>query len=115
MSNTYIFWFIIIFCIILPAIARRKRVKAYAAIKIAKRKRKHLNDEEKAKMNEIIQKFIGKECIISTINSESVSVQGTIEEINGGWITVTHDGTEEMINVDYIVKIKEYPRKKKNK
>lgn len=115
MSNAYIVWFVIFVCIILPAIARRKRVKAYAAIKIAKRKRKHLNDEEKAKMNEIIQKFIGKECIISTINSESVSVQGTIEEINGGWITVTHDGTEEMINVDYIVKIKEYPRKKKNK
>ena len=115
MSNAYIVWFVIFVCIILPAIARRKRVKAYAAIKIAKRKRKHLNDEEKAKMNEIIQKFIGKECIISTINSESVSVQGTIEEINGGWITVTHDGTEEMINVDYIVKIKGYPRKKKNK
>lgn len=68
-------------------------------------------------MNEIIQKFIGKECIISTINSESAPVQGTITEINGSWITVAQSGTgtEEMINIDYIVKIKEYPRKKKNK
>lgn len=97
-------------------LARRKRIRAFSAVRAAKRRKKHMTKEERAKMNEIIQRFIGKKCIISTINSESSHVVGTITESTGGWIIVSHDDTEEMVNIDYIVNIKEYPQnKKKNK
>lgn len=65
-------------------------------------------------MNEFIQKFIGKECLIYCINSET-SVEGVIQELKDGWITVVKDDSEEIINTEYIVRIREYPRNKKGK
>lgn len=94
-------------------LARRERIRAFSAVRAAKRRKKHMTKEERAKMNEIIQRFIGKRCIISTIISESSSIVGTITESNDSWITVSYDDTEEIVNIDYIVHIKEYPQKKK--
>ncbi|MCI5903592.1 MAG: hypothetical protein MRZ61_00440 [Oscillospiraceae bacterium] len=65
-------------------------------------------------MNELIQKFIGKECLIYCINSET-SVEGVIQELKDGWITVVKEDSEEIINTEYIVRIREYPRNKKGK
>lgn len=65
-------------------------------------------------MIELIQKFIGKECLIYCINSET-AVEGTIQQLEGGWITVVNNDSEEIINIDYIVRIREYPRSKNGK
>ncbi|MGN0642839.1 MAG: DUF6897 domain-containing protein [Huintestinicola sp.] len=67
-------------------------------------------------MNEYIKKFIGKECIIYTIMSESGSIQGTINELNENWILITDPtGNEQIVNAEYITRIREYPRDKKGK
>lgn len=65
-------------------------------------------------MSELIQKFIGKECLIYCINSEA-TIEGTIQQLEGGWITVVNNDSEEIINIDYIVRIREYPRSKNGK
>lgn len=66
-------------------------------------------------MNELIQKFIGKECIIYTMNSESESVVGTINELKDGWLFVSKETEEQIVNIEYVVRIREYPRNKKGK
>jgi len=64
-------------------------------------------------MNEAIKKFIGKECIITTMNE---SVTGMVESIEDNWISVTSAKSKaEIINIDYISHIKEYPKNEKGK
>ena len=68
-----------------------------------------------SKMSEMIQNFIGKECIITTMNA---SVTGKIESAEGGWIKIRaldKNANTEIINVDYIIRIQEYPRNKNGK
>lgn len=70
-----------------------------------------------ADVGEVIKRFIGKECIITIMNE---NVIGIIEAMEDNWIVIssiesgTKDGTE-IINTDYISRIREYPKNKKGK
>ena len=67
-------------------------------------------------MTELVKKFIGKECLIYTMNSTSEQIQGTIGEIDGEWITVLNaNGGQEIVNLEYVTRIKENPRNKNGK
>ncbi len=85
-----------------------------AAAVIIRKKRKGRSRQE---MNELILKYIGKKCIISTMsNSLGGSVTGVIKSVNNTWLEVeTQNGQTEIINSEYIVRIKEYPVNKKGK
>ena len=63
-------------------------------------------------MFELAQKFINKECIIYTFNSQ---ITGTIKEVNEGGILIEKSGTLESVNFDFIVRIREYPKNKNGK
>ncbi|MDR0813880.1 MAG: hypothetical protein LBO63_07820 [Oscillospiraceae bacterium] len=66
-------------------------------------------------MSEIIKEFIGKECIISTMKAEVV---GVVESVQDNWIKVhsaKKDGGTDIINVEYVSRIREYPRSKYGK
>lgn len=64
-------------------------------------------------MYELAQKFIGKECLIYTFNSSQLT--GTIKEVNEGAILIDNGDNLEAVNFDFIVRIREYPRKKNGK
>lgn len=64
-------------------------------------------------MYELAQKFIGKECLIYTFNSSQLT--GVIKEVNEGGILIENGDTLEAVNFDFIVRIREYPRKKNGK
>ena len=64
-------------------------------------------------MYELAQKFIGKECLIYTFNSSQLT--GTIKEVNEGAILIENGDNLEAVNFDFIVRIREYPRKKNGK
>ncbi len=67
-------------------------------------------------MKEIAKQFIGEECIIYTITSNGGSIQGIIKEIDdGGMIIENTSGEREIINLDFVTRIREYPRKKNGK
>lgn len=74
--------------------------------KIAKKK------EGIEKMNELIKDFIGKECIVYTFQSQ---VTGIIEKVEDNWISIKKDDNTEIVNIEYINRIREYPRKKNGK
>lgn len=67
-------------------------------------------------MKELAKQFIGKECMIYTIVSNDSNIQGVIREIgDGGMLIEKTTGEKEIINLDFITRIREYPRKKNGK
>jgi hypothetical protein len=63
-------------------------------------------------MNEIIKNFIGKECLIYTFQTQ---VSGVIESLENNWISVRSGDSSEIVNIDYISRIREYPKNKKGR
>lgn len=63
-------------------------------------------------MNEIVKGYIGKDCIIYTFQSQ---VTGIIETVENNWISVKTKSGEEIINMDFISRIRAYPLKKNGK
>lgn len=67
-------------------------------------------------MKELAKQFIGEECIIYTITSNDGSVQGVIKEIDdGGMVIEKKSGEREIVNLNFVTRIREYPRKKNGK
>lgn len=95
---------IIFFCI------RRRRRTAAVAWQILNQRKQN---KENVVMKELAKQFIGEECIIYTITSNDGSVQGVIKEIDdGGMVIEKKTGELEIVNLDFVTRIREYPRKK---
>lgn len=90
-------------------IMRRNRQTAVAKKIIKKRK-----TEGKSKMNELAKRFIDKQCLIYAFDS-NFQFEGVIKEVTDGAILVEKDGKIEAINLDYVIRIREYPKNKKGK
>ncbi len=105
--STYIpiiFLWIIIFYVIFR---NRRAVVARQIIK----KRKL---EGNAEMKELAKRFIDKECLISSFDSNH-QFEGVIKEVSDSAILVEKNGTVEAINLDFVIRIREYPKNKKGK
>ena len=110
-GNTYLILLALLLLVIIPWIMRRRRLAAVRHIL----KQKKLN-KENSEMKELAKRFIGKECIIYTITSNDGSVQGVITEVDdGGMVMERNSGEKEIVNLDYVTRIREYPRKKNGK
>ena len=65
-------------------------------------------------MKELAVRFIDKECVISSFDSNH-QYEGIIKEVTDGAILVEKDGKLEAINLDFVIRIREYPRNKNGK
>ena len=63
-------------------------------------------------MFELAKTFIGKECFVYTVNSQ---LTGTVKEVTEGALLLDNGQESEILNLDYIVRIREYPRTKNGK
>ena len=63
---------------------------------------------------ELAKKFINKECLIYAFDS-SHQFEGVIKEVTDGAILVEKAGTTEAINLDFVIRIREFPKNKKGK
>ncbi|MBQ8780344.1 MAG: hypothetical protein IJZ72_01520 [Oscillospiraceae bacterium] len=67
-------------------------------------------------MNEMMKRFIDKEVIITTLNNDISMLEGFVREVNENWLVVeTNEKGLDVVNVDYIIRIREYPRKPNGK
>lgn len=101
--ESYIGVFIIF--IVLGVIYRQERLRIIKR-KIDKRKGR------KTEMLKLAEQFIGKRCLFYTFNSQ---VAGTVKEIGENGILIEEKENLQIINPDYIVRIREYPKNKKGK
>ncbi len=65
-------------------------------------------------MIELAKKFIGKECLIYSFDGAR-QFQGVIKEISNSAVLVEKDDGIEAINLDYVIRIREFPKNKKGK
>ena len=64
-------------------------------------------------MSEFAKKFINKECIIYTFSGNQLT--GTVTEVSDGALMLENKGVLEAVNLDFIVRIREYPKNKNGK
>ena len=64
-------------------------------------------------MKELAEKFIDKECVVYSFDGHQYT--GVIKEVTDGAILVEKDGKLEALNLDFIIRIREYPRGKNGK
>ena len=108
MSSSYIIILVLLFLVIIPWIMRRKRAAAISHIM----NKKH--NGEYSEMRELAKQFIGKECIIYTVAADS-AVKGTVREVGeSGLILERADGVEA-VNLEFVTRIREWPRNAKGK
>ena len=103
MQSSYIAIFIIIFVLLIE-----RRNNTVLLQRLIRKKKTEGNTE----MLELAKRFIGKECLIYTFNAQ---MDGTVREVSEGAILLDRKGTLEAVNLDYIVRIREYPRAKSGK
>ena len=99
---------IILWIIIFYVIFRNRR--AVVARQIIKKRKMEGNTE----MKELAKRFIDKECLISSFDSNH-QFEGVIKEVSDSAILVEKNGTVEAINLDFVIRIREYPKNKKGK
>jgi hypothetical protein len=67
----------------------------------------------KSIMNEAIKSFIGKDCVITTLNT---TITGVVESIEDNWVSIKpENGGSEIVNIDHVSRIREYPLNKSGK
>lgn len=98
-----IFLFIILFVLL-------RNINAIIAKKAIKKRK----TEDKTQMLELAKRFIDKECLVYAFDS-SHQFQGTIKEVTDGAILLDNNGKLEAINLDFVIRIREYPTNKKGK
>ena len=87
------------------------RTQKAAAVKQTLKKRK---TEEEAKMVELTKLFIGKDCLIYAFDSNH-QFDGVIKEVSDNAILIEKNEKIEAINLDFVIRIREYPTDKKGK
>ena len=65
-------------------------------------------------MIELAKRFLGKECLIYAFDSNH-QFEGVIQEVSNGAVLLEKDGKLEAINLDFVIRIREYPRNKNGK
>ena len=65
-------------------------------------------------MKELAKRFIDKECLITAFDSNH-QFEGVIKEVSDNAILVEKKESVEAINLDFVIRIREYPRNKKGK
>ena len=79
-----------------------------------KRRKRHNKTEEHQTMFELAKRFIGKECVIHTFNGSQFA--GTVKEVTEGALLLEDKiGNQEIVNLDCITRLREYPKNKNGK
>ena len=88
----------------------RNRRKVAIIRKIIKKRKLGENTE----MKEFAERFIDKDCVIYSFDGNHQYV-GVIKEVTDGAILVENGGKIEALNLDFVSRIREYPKNKNGK
>lgn len=99
--------YIVIFLPLILILLSRQRDHKYMAHQIISRKK------GRVQMRELAKKFIDKKCIVYTFDRSQII--GIIKEVSDSGVLVGDSYGVEAVNLDFIVRIREYPRNKKGK
>lgn len=65
-------------------------------------------------MSYMVEAFIGKDCLLNLASGGTAD--GVVKAVADGWLTLEdQDGKLQAVNMDYISRIREYPKNKNGK
>lgn len=102
-------WWVCIFPLLILCIILYEQRKETAKF-IEARIRRQKGDIE---MQKLAERFIGKDVLLNTVASGSYD--GVIREVVDNAVVLEKDGKETVVNLDYVIRLREYPRKKNGK
>ena len=105
MSNWLIYYLLFVF-VFWMLFRNRKQTEKYIEAKINRRN----GDKD---MQELAKRFIGKDVLINTVASGTID--GILKEVVDNAVVVEKDGDENVVNLDYVIRLREYPKNKKGK
>ena len=103
-------YFIPVFILFFIVFIMRRRNQFAVARKVIKNKK----TEDNTHMKELAKQFIGKECMLYAFDSGHV-FDGTVKEVTDGAILIEKNEQLEAINLDFVIRIREYPTNKRGK
>jgi len=65
-------------------------------------------------MKALAERFIDKDCVIDSFDGNH-QYEGVIKEVTDGAILVEKNGKTEALNLDFVIRIREYPKNKNGK
>lgn len=105
------YWIAVLWLLFFVVFRQRSEQKTAAVVHHIKNRKKEAED-----MEALAKQFTGRECIIYTINSNDGSIAGIIREVSGsGMLIEDARGQLQAVNLEYVTRIREYPRNKKGK
>lgn len=69
--------------------------------------------EGDTQMQELAKRFLGKDVLINTISLGNID--GILEEVQDNAIILKKDEKESVVNLDYVIRLREYPKDKNGK
>ena len=105
------YWVAVLWLLFFVVFRQRSEQKTTAVVHHIKNRKKEAED-----MEALAKQFTGRECIIYTINSNDGSIAGIIREVSGGGLLLEDaQGQLQAVNLEYVTRIREYPRNRKGK
>ena len=102
-------WIFLVLMLFLIFWTQKQELNTILCLRIMRRKR----GNEKGSLTAMFEQYVGKEGQIYTMNSQQRS--GTILSIENGWITLQSASGTEVVNLDFVLRIREFPRNKRGK
>ena len=59
-------------------------------------------------MTELVQRFIGKDVYIKLLEGNA---DGVVTEVTDNGVVLDNNGKLQVVNLDYVMKVREYPHK----
>lgn len=107
----YLHLFIVCFLLFIICEGLKQKRKYAAVIN----HRLNHNNKEIVRMKKLAEKFIGRDCLVYTITSDSNSVKGVITEVTDSGLLIDCNGNTQAVNLEYITRIQEWPKNAKGK
>ena len=97
---------VVFMAVIIVLLMKRRRA--------AQRRRKRSRRRRAGNMSQaIIEQLLGKRCMFDMEGLTSDT--GVLEKLDGNWLSLRMDDKLELVNLDYVTRIRELPEKKRRK
>ena len=106
MQNLWSVYFVLFVAVFLLYIPQKKRRRYVADRHIVKNR--IINHKRRIVMKELVQRFIGKDVYIKLLEG---TADGVVTEVTDNGVVLDNNGKLQVVNLDYVMKVREYPHK----
>ncbi len=108
MENMWYVYFLLFIALLLIYLPKKKRRRYVANRILVKNRIRNREGEEGNFMRELAERFIGKDVYVKLLDG---TADGIVKEVTDNGIVLEYKDNQQVVNLDYVMKIREYPYK----